>query len=103
MNIDKCHQGGCEHTLESLHEETHDEGLCWKVTKPELEEINSNKKYCPCTKDKELIRRYERTGYMQVEKTDHMITKKCSICEIDTLFRVNENVCMLCKTRSEYD
>ncbi len=101
--MNKCEIGGCEHTVESLHEETHYEGLCWKITKPELEEVDTNKKYCPCTKDKEFIRRYGRTGYMHVEKTDSMITKKCSICGIDALFRVDEDVCMLCKTRNEYD
>ena len=36
-------RSGCEHG-----EEFHDEGLCWKITNPELEDEKTNKKYCPC-------------------------------------------------------
>ena len=103
MNIEKCQYGGCEHTLESLHEETHDEGVCWKITKPELAEEKTNTKYCPCKIDKEFIRRYDRTGYMDIERNDQMVTKPCAICGINALFRLHEDVCMSCKTRADYD
>lgn len=103
MNIEKCSIGGCEHTLESLHEETHEEGLCWKITKPELAEEQTNNKYCPCAVDKNFIRRYDRVGYIQQEKHDSMVTKPCAICLKDALFRVSDDVCMSCKTRADYD
>lgn len=103
MNLEKCNYGGCEHTLESLHEETHLEGVCWKITKPELAEEQTNDKFCPCKADKELIRRYDINNFMSVEKNDIMVTKPCSECGVDALFRINENVCMSCKTKSDYD
>ena len=103
MNIDKCHQGGCEHTVQALHQETHDEGLCWWITKPDLAEEKTNSKYCPCTTDKVLIRRYARVGYQEAEKHDMMVTKPCGICGVDALFKINEDACIPCKTRADYD
>lgn len=103
MNIEKCNAGGCEHTIQALKQETHDEGLCWWITKPELSDKPTNNKYCPCTQDKVLIRRYERVGYQEPEKHDQLITKKCSICDIDALFRLDDDICMPCKTRTDYD
>ena len=88
---------GCEHGPEY-----HQEGLCWKVTNPELEEEQTTKKYCPCTRDKNLIRTYKRLGYTEAEPNDQMITKKCIICGDEVLFNLKHSVCGACKTSSLY-
>ena len=89
---------GCDHP-DSLH----DEGLCWKVTNPELEDLPTNKKYCPCTDNKTLIRTYERVGYMEAEAHDQLVTKRCDVCNIEGLFKVDSAVCGSCKSYYRYN
>ena len=89
---------GCEHG-----EEHHSEGLCWKITNPELADEHTHKKYCPCTEDKNLIRRYNKVGYTEIEKHDQMVTKKCAICTQELLFHVDYDVCGACKTSALYN
>lgn len=103
MNIEKCQFGACEHTVATLNEETHDENICWKITKPELIDEPTNEKYCPCKQDKGFIRRYDRVGYMEVSQHDILVTKSCSRCGIDCLFRIDETTCLACKTKTDYD
>ena len=87
---------GCDHP-DSLHEE----GLCWKITNPELEDEPTEKKYCPCSEQKGLIRTYARTGYMEPGKHDQMVTKKCDVCGAEGLFRIDDSICSSCKTSSK--
>lgn len=89
---------GCDHP-DSLHQE----GLCWKVTNPELEDQPTNKKYCPCASNKGLIRRYDRVGYMEAETHDQMVTKKCVSCGTEGLFNVDNSVCLSCKAFFKYN
>ncbi len=99
---EKCQYGGCEHTPEVLGEEVHDEGVCWKITKPELAKELSDEKYCPCKREKDLIRTYTRTGYMEAEIHDIMITKVCEICNKVLLIRVDEDICSGCADFQRY-
>lgn len=80
--------------------DTHDEGLCWKITQEEFADHPTNAKYCPCQKDKEFIRRYERVGYMEREEHDQMITRACKGCGGDFLFTIHDTLCLACKTRN---
>jgi len=64
---EKCIYGGCEHTPEIIGHDIHEEGLCWKITRPELEKVDTNKKYCPCKREIGFIRRYAKTGFMEPE------------------------------------
>ena len=89
---------GCDHP-DSLHQE----GLCWKVTNPELEDQPTNKKYCPCASNKGLIRTYARTGYMEAEAHDQMVTKKCDVCSIEGLFRIDNSICSSCKAYYKFN
>lgn len=93
----KCHLGHCEHKTESMGEDTHDEGLCWKITQEEFEHQPTNAKYCPCKKDSLCIRRYARVGYMERGQHDQMITRTCKACEKDFLFTIHDTVCISCK------
>jgi hypothetical protein len=86
---------GCEHG-----EEYHSEGLCWKITNPELENEPTNKKYCPCNAGKGLIRRYARTGWMEVLPHDNMITRKCEDCGAEVLLSVEDKYCTTCKSQN---
>ena len=95
--VKKTHTG-CDHP-DSLHKE----GLCWKVTNPELEGEPTNKKYCPCSENKELIRTYERVGYMEAEAHDQMVTKRCEVCNIEGLFKVDSAICGSCKSYYRYN
>jgi len=94
---DKVHTG-CEHPIGY-----HDEGVCWKITNPELENEDTNAKYCPCAVSKLTIRRYDRVGYMEAEPHDQMITKKCSLCNVEGLFTLNNSICSACKVLSHYN
>lgn len=94
----KCHLGHCEHKTESMGDDTHDEGVCWKITQPELADKPTNAKYCRCQKDKEFIRRYDRVGYMERGEHDQMITRQCEGCEKDFLFTIHDKYCLSCKT-----
>ena len=85
---------GCDHP-DSLHEE----GLCWKITNPELENEPTDKKYCPCSEQKGLIRTYARTGYMEPGKHDQMVTKKCGVCGVEGLFKIDNSTCSSCKAQ----
>jgi len=96
----KCHYGKCEHKTEVMGCDTHDEGVCWKITQEEFEDHPTNAKYCPCQKDKEFIRRYERVGYMEREEHDQMITRVCKGCGGDFLFTIHDTHCLACKTRN---
>ena len=93
----KCHLGHCEHKTESLGENTHDEGVCWKITQEEFADQPTEAKYCPCKKQNNFIRRYERLGYMERGQHDQMITRKCSGCDESFLFTINETLCLTCK------
>ena len=92
FNKTKCVFGHCEHS-----EEFHDEGVCWKITQPDLENENTEAKYCPCKQQPELIRRYDRLGYMEREEHDQMITRKCKGCNGDFLFTIHDKYCKSCK------
>jgi hypothetical protein len=81
-----------------MGQEYHDEGLCWKITQEEYAEHPTNFKYCPCAKKPELIRRYERVGYMERGEHDHMITRKCKGCGDDCLFTIHDIFCKVCKS-----
>jgi hypothetical protein len=83
---------GCEHGPEY-----HEEGLCWKITNPELEEEPTDKKYCPCNSNKGLIRRYERTGYMEAQSDDRMIPRPCDSCGAEVLLVIGNKICISCK------
>lgn len=89
---------GCEHPPVY-----HEEGLCWKVTSPELENEDTNDKYCPCSINKGTIRRYDRVGYMEIQPHDKMITKKCSLCSAEGLFTLTNSICSACKVLSHYN
>jgi hypothetical protein len=89
---------GCEHG-----KELHSEGLCWKITNIELRDEPTNKKYCPCTNDKNLIRTYARLGYTEIEQHDQLVTKKCVICGVEVLFNVDNDVCNSCRTSALYN
>ena len=93
----KCHLGHCEHKTESMGENTHDEGVCWKITHEEFKDHPTEAKYCPCKKDSGLIRRYDRVGYMERGQNDQMITRKCKGCDGDFLFTIHEDTCTTCK------
>jgi len=89
---------GCEH-----HSLFHDEGLCWRITSPELEHEDNNNKYCPCAINKATIRRYERVGYMEPQPHDSMITRKCVLCDKEGMFVLNNSICSACKVISYYN
>ena len=93
----KCSFGKCEHKTEIIGEETHDEGLCWKVTQDDFADEKTEAKYCPCKKQPDFIRRYARLGYMERGEHDIMITRKCVGCDNDLLFTINETLCLTCK------
>jgi len=95
----KCHLGHCEHKTESIGENTHDQGLCWKITQPEFENEQTEAKFCPCKKETGFIRLYddERMGYMERGEYDQMITRKCVGCGGDFLFTIHEDTCKTCK------
>jgi hypothetical protein len=92
----KCIFGHCEHG-----EEFHDEGVCWKITQPDLENLPTTAKYCPCKQQPELIRRYERLGYMEREEHDQMITRACKGCGRDFLFTIHDKYCTACKIKHQ--
>jgi hypothetical protein len=89
---------GCEH-----HSLFHDEGLCWRITSPELEHEDNNDKYCSCAVNKATIRTYERVGYMEPQPYDSMITKKCVLCDKEGLFKIDSSICSACKVISYYN
>tara|TARA_R100000963_G_C4609857_1_gene80662 strand:+ start:395 stop:673 length:279 start_codon:yes stop_codon:yes gene_type:complete len=87
---------GCEHGEDLFHSE----GLCWKVTNPELENEPTNKKYCPCNSGKGLIRRYAKTGWMEVSPHDKMVAKKCADCGAEVLLSIEDKFCTTCKSQN---
>lgn len=97
MNEKKCIYGHCEHG-----EEFHDEGVCWKITKEDLTELPTNEKYCQCKRQADLIRRYERVGYMEFDEHTIMATKNCARCKKDFLGRKENDLCLSCKTLASY-
>ncbi len=94
----KCHQGHCEHKTDVMGENTHDEGLCWKITQEEFADHPTNAKYCPCQKDKLFIRRYDRVGYIERGEHDQMIPRKCATCPEVVLFTIHQTRCLACRT-----
>jgi len=86
---------GCEHG-----EEYHSEGLCWKITNPELEHSQTSKKYCPCNSNKGLIRTYSRVGWMEVMPHDKMVTRNCEGCDAEVLLSVKNKLCTTCKSQN---
>jgi len=99
----KCAQGHCEHKTELLGEETHDEGLCWKITQEDLADVQTNAKYCPCTKQTNFIRTFARVGYIEREAHDQLVPAKCSTCDEVVLFTADNNRCLTCRTNSYND
>jgi hypothetical protein len=91
-----------KHTACEHGPQFHSEGLCWKITNIELTNEPTNKKYCPCTQEKNLIRTYKRVGYMEAEPHDHMITKSCKVCNTECLFIIDNDVCISCNASSLY-
>jgi len=89
--------GHCEHKTESMGEDTHDEGMCLKITQDEFKDQPTEAKYCPCKKDSGFIRRYERLGFMERGQHDQMITRKCVGCGGEYLFTINDHTCTSCK------
>lgn len=81
-----------------MGENTHDEGLCWKITQEEFKDQPTDAKYCPCKKDSGFIRRYDRVGYMERGEHDQMITRACATCGRDYLFTIHDKNCISCKT-----
>ena len=98
----KCHLGHCEHKTESMGENTHDEGLCWKVTQEEFADQPTEAKYCPCKKESTFIRTYARLGFMERGEHDIMITRRCTQCDLEALFTINDTLCVACKTINRY-
>ena len=107
----KCGYGHCEHKGENevwsndktprfLGDEFHEEGLCWKITQESFKDHPTNIKYCPCAAQPDLIRRYDRVGYMERDEYDKMITRKCSTCSKTGLFSIHERQCITCKTQN---
>lgn len=92
--------GTCQNGLCFHEDELHEEGVCWKLTDTNLEDIQSVHKFCLCKQDG-TIRRYDhpRMGFMPFEVDDLMITKKCSDCGKDKLLTKNETLCMFCKEK----
>jgi len=93
----KCHLGHCEHKTESMGENTHDEGLCWKITQDEFADHPTEAKFCPCKKDTGFIRTYARLGFMERGEHDQMITRACKGCGGDFLFTIHDQYCISCK------
>ncbi len=93
----KCHLRHCEHKTELMGEDTHDEGMCWKITQEEFADFPTEAKYCPCKKQPDFIRTYKRLGYMERGEHDIMITRQCSRCGVDCLFNINTTMCKICK------
>lgn len=86
-----------------MHEEFHDEGVCWKITQEEFADHPTESKYCPCKKHPEFIRRYDRLGYMERSEHDQMITRKCIRCGDDCLFTIHEKACKPCRLMLELE
>jgi len=99
----KCSQGHCEHKTEVMHEDTHDEGLCWKITQPEFADKPTNSKYCPCSKQSDLIRTFARVGYIERGQYDQMIPRKCVTCPEVVLFTIHETRCLTCRTSAFFE
>lgn len=93
----KCHLGHCEHKTENQGYDSHEEGICWKITQEEFKDQPTEAKYCPCKKQNDFIRRYARLGYMERGEHDIMITRPCDGCGIDFLFSINVRVCSACE------
>jgi len=96
----KCAYNRCEHKTAVVGKEYHDEGLCWKITQEEFTEYPTNAKYCPCSKEPNLIRRYDRVGYMERGQYDHMITKPCVECGEDILVTIHKKTCVRCSSHA---
>jgi len=92
----KCDIGGCEHNTKELQEETHEEAVCWKITQPDYEALPTEKKYCPCKREKGLIRRFALTRFMEAQPDDMMVTKLCRICGKSFLLRYDQAICRKC-------
>lgn len=79
------------------HPEMTAEGVCWKIVKPDLENVQTERKYCNWKEHKDFIRRYEAIGYMIPSDEDHMITKSCEKCAKHFLGLVAEPKCLNCR------
>ena len=93
----KCAYLKCEHETSLMHQEYHEEGMCWKITQEEFKDYPTNAKYCPCSRSPELIRRYAKVGYMERGQFDQMITRPCARCGDDCLFTIHDKLCLSCK------
>ncbi len=93
----KCHIGHCEHKTELMDGDTHSEGMCWKITQEEFKDQPTEAKYCPCKKQDNFIRTYDRLGFMERGEYDQMITRPCVKCKVDLLFTIHEDICINCK------
>lgn len=86
-----------------FHHGEHEEGSCMHITQPDLANMNTMKKFCPCTVNLgENLRRYEHVGFMEPGSDDTMITKPCAECGIDLLINVNSEVCIGCEHKGVY-
>jgi len=94
--------GHCEHKTQLMGQEFHEEGICWRITQEEFKDFPTNSKYCPCSRQPGLIRRYARTGYMERGEHDRMITRPCSRCGKDFLFTINTHTCAACKVLTAF-
>lgn len=88
-------QGKCEYK-KCNHEDTHKEGHCWAITEKDLENLQTDEKYCPCGVDLS-VRIFETLGYMIPRMEDYMVTKKCTGCGDIVLLLLTETVCEHCK------
>lgn len=88
--LDDYNESKCQHV-------EFDEGVCWKIVKPDLIGEQTDSKYCPHKREPEFIHRFKRSGFMEARDHDMMITKACSVCNIVKLIRVDTNMCNDCK------
>lgn len=88
----KCNHGNHEHLG----------NVCMVVTQPELENLQTEGKYCPCKGDPNLIRLFQTIGYTEPQKEDYFVTKTCGSCGEHVLLKVDEDLCMYCKLRPEF-
>lgn len=102
----KCHIGTGDVKVEGLcnhGENEHKEGSCMHITQPDLIDINTMRKFCPCTvNDGENLRLYSLVGFTEPNENDQMITKKCGECGLDLLINIDSDLCLGCKQQGFY-
>ena len=81
----------------SKHPEMTSGGICWKIVKPDLENIQTEKKYCNWKENSDYIRTFEVVGFISPSKDDMMIPKKCAKCDTEALLLIGESKCLNCR------